>query len=325
MNFVKDWMIAFPGRELNDRVARRAFETGATSVTIRDGRALTMEDIDALTGGAVGNVNVPCPYCGIPGKFDMKITRPSLASANFVCFYCGRSGEVRAEGPVDRGKEAEARRRAIERDREQKAERQAHALRLWSEGVPIKDGDPVRRYLAARGIFELPPKVDEVLRYHSQCPFGPGTRKPCLVGLFRDVLTDVPVAIHRTVLNEGTKSPERKAFGPIARAAIKLWPLDGDRLTVGEGIETTLAAVTRFPWREPLRPGWALTVARSIAEFPVIEGVRHLRVLVDNDESGTGQKAAAQCATRWAKFDADVIKLMPPRTGDDFNDLVRSL
>ena len=58
--------------------------------------------------------------------------------------------------------------------------------------------------------------------------------------------------------------------------------------------------------------------------FPVIDGVEQLIVLVDNDESGTGQQAAAECARRWCDAGREVIRLVPSKSGTDFNDLVRA-
>lgn len=325
MNWLKDYALfcQSEGLDFESPAARRRFETGAEEITIRDGRPLTMEDIDALTGGLVGTSHVRCPYCGVPGKMNMKIERPTLDAARWVCFYCGQSGEVRAEGPVDRAKEEEARRRAAELDRERKAERQASAMRIWNECVPVRDGDAVSRYLEARGISELPPRIEEVLRAHPACPFGPGTRRPCMVALMRDVLSDEPRAIHRTWVSDDGRALGKMAMGPIARAAVKLWPLDADNLVIGEGIETVLAAATRLKWREPLRPAWALTVADNITRLPVIERVKRLVILVDNDENGVGPRAANRCAAAWRRVGRDVVLLTPKEKGVDFNDVVR--
>jgi hypothetical protein len=322
MSWLRDFAIFCDNEKLDrhSHISRRAFETGATSITIGDGRALTMEDIDALTGGLVGQFSVCCPYCGF-GKQNLKIERPSLSFARWVCFYCGRSGEVRAEGPIDRGKEAEARRRAIERENEERSRNLARALRIWENSERIKSGDRVHLYLNARGIFDLPPNVDEVLRFNSLTPFGAGAR-PCLIGLMRDVLTDEPRAIHRTALNEGVKSPPRRTLGPLRGAAVKLWPLTSETLAVGEGIETVLAAATRLKWREPLQPAWALTVANNVARFPIIERVKHLRILVDNDESGVGPRKSNLCAVTWRAAGRDVILLTPKEKGADFNDVI---
>jgi Toprim domain len=197
-----------------------------------------------------------------------------------------------------------------------KSERTAAAMRLWEQNMPL--GSLARKYLASRGILELPSNVDDVLRWHPSCPWGGGERRMAMVALFRDVLTDAPVAVHRTDIYRR----ERKALGPIRGAAVKLWPIAGDRLIVGEGIETVLSAATRLPYREPLRPAWAATVANNLAELPVVSDVQRLIILVDNDANGAGQRAAERCSMRWCDAGRKVMKLIPTKPDTDFNDLI---
>jgi hypothetical protein len=199
------------------------------------------------------------------------------------------------------------------------AERTADALRLWDEAVPLA-GTPAIRYLEARKIFKLPPNVDNVLRWHPSCPFG-RARVGCMVALFRDALTDEPRAVHRTHVNDIGKGAERMALGPIARAAIKLWPA-GEQLVVGEGIENVLAA-SQMIWKGTrLSPGWAATVANNMAGLPVIPGVKRLFVLVDNDASRTGERKAAELNWHWRNAGCEIVFLKHPIVGRDFNDLL---
>jgi hypothetical protein len=55
---------------------------------------------------------------------------------------------------------------------------------------------------------------------------------------------------------------------------------------------------------------------------PVLDGVASLTILVDNDESGTGQGAALQCSARWTGIGREVFRLVPRRPGADANDLL---
>jgi hypothetical protein len=169
--------------------------------------------------------------------------------------------------------------------------------------------------------LELPPNPDAVLRWHSQCPFG-RDKLPCMVALFRDALTDQPTGIHRTYVYSGSKA-ERMALGGIARSAIKLWPLDASgTLSVGEGIESVLAAV-QLGHAEP--PAWATTVANNLSVLPVIPNVRRLTVLADNDrdKTATGEIAARELRRAWVAAKREVIIKMPGEDGLDFNDLLR--
>jgi hypothetical protein len=109
-----------------------------------------------------------------------------------------------------------------------------------------------------------------------------------------------------------------------APRAIKLWAPDGPQLFVGEGLETSLAAATRLHYRDaPMRPAWATISRGGFIKLPVIDGIKRLVILVDNDLNGEGQRAAAQCADRWSRAGRTAVKLIPKRPGFDFNDLVK--
>jgi hypothetical protein len=196
------------------------------------------------------------------------------------------------------------------------------ALRLWGEAQPITD-TLAESYLAdIRGIdiAALPPEVD--LRFHPRCRFN-GAPAPCLLVLLRDALTDAPTGIHRIALTPevfaGGKV-ERRLLGRQGRGVAKLWPA-GSELVVGEGIETVLAAATRVRHHgAPLQPAWAAISAKPLEKLPVIPGVGRLVILVDHDDAG--KTAAAGCAERWRCAGRNVARLMPHRSGDDFNDVV---
>ena len=57
-------------------------------------------------------------------------------------------------------------------------------------------GTLAEQYLINRHIdvAALPENLDAVLRFHPDCPFGKGTRHPCLLALFRDLFTTRPPA-----------------------------------------------------------------------------------------------------------------------------------
>jgi hypothetical protein len=196
---------------------------------------------------------------------------------------------------------------------------------LWCEAEPL---NPLALdYFASRGINELPlPDVHGVLRFHPRCPFGPGEKRPCLIALLRDVLTNTSRAIHRTALSTGGKKLGRKLLGPKTHAAIKLWPNDevSMGLVIGEGLETVLAAATRIEQRGTLlRPAWTLGDAGNLAAFPVVPGIESLTILVDHDENGTGQRAALECSERWTQAGREVFRIIPDRCGDDLNNVVQ--
>ena len=64
--------------------------------------------------------------------------------------------------------------------------------------VNTYDGTVAERYLRQTRGLDIPDDLSGVLRFHSQCTFGPGVRRPCLVALFRDIVSNEPCAIHRS-------------------------------------------------------------------------------------------------------------------------------
>ena len=58
------------------------------------------------------------------------------------------------------------------------------------------------------------------------------------------------------------------------------------------------------------------------ARFPVLPNVKFLRILVDNDESGTGQKSAEECSQRWTAAGVEVQRVVPAQLGADMADVV---
>jgi hypothetical protein len=190
--------------------------------------------------------------------------------------------------------------------------------------VPLK-GTIGERYLAeTRGIdvAALPASIDEALRFHPACTFG-SAKRPCLIGLMRDPLSDIPVGIHRIGLaqnNGAIDKIERRGLGRLG--VIKLWRLDGSgQLVAGEGLETVLAAATRMTWHgAPLTPAWSVVCKGGLARLPVIPGVTQLIQLIDHDANNEGQKAAACGRQIWC--DRTIVPLMPKQSGWDFNDVI---
>jgi hypothetical protein len=200
-------------------------------------------------------------------------------------------------------------------------EKRRLALQIWQEARPIA-GTLAARYLSERRRIDIDalPDGDTALRFHPSCPFGPGVRKPCLIALLRNVVTDEAIGIHRIALTPDAERIERRMLG--GAGAVKLWPA-GRQLIVGEGIETVLAAATRISHRgAPLRPAWSAVSGGSLGKLPIIPGVERLLILVDHDVNGEGQRAAAHCAERWSRAGRLVTQLKPKRPGDDFNDVV---
>src|SRR5262249_12446379 len=156
----------------------------------------------------------------------------------------------------------------------------------------------------------------EALRFHSRCWLD-GKYPPALIALFRDIETGERAGIHRTWLTADAQKIDRRMFGRWPRPrAIKLWPAD-NRLVVGEGIETVLAAATQLG----MRPAWALSSKIYLQKLPVISGVDELTILVDHDSDGAA--AAIACDQTWRDAGRRVRLLRTKDPGlNDFNDLI---
>jgi hypothetical protein len=275
----------------------------------------------------------PCPLCGGRDRFAI-----NTAKLLWVCRGCQRGGDVIALiQHLDNCTFIEAVRYLIGNDigrisckplmarssgpNCKPVDHIDLALTIWHETQPM--GMLGKRYLASREL-ELPPQADEVLRFHPSCPFGGGARHPCLVALYRDIVSNAPCAVHRTALTADGRKIERKALGPTSGAAIKLYAdeMIESGLFIGEGIETVLRGI-----RFGLRPAWALGCAGAIRAFPVLRGIETLTILVDNDlpdQNGrrVGQDAAQSCGMRWAAAGHEVRLITPNRPGTDMADIL---
>ncbi|MFS8052338.1 toprim domain-containing protein [Rhizobium sp. BR 317] len=197
------------------------------------------------------------------------------------------------------------------------------ALNIWHSAVSIV-GSPAAAYLSSRGV----PYQSEALRWHPFCPFGNGVKVGCLVALVRNIITDEPQAIHRTAIDwSGRKLSEldgngRKALGSVKGGAIKLFSAV-DSLGIGEGIETTLS-IRQLPGLDTL-PVWSVLNAAGVAAFPALPGVRSAFVAIDNDRSGTGEKAASALLQTLTASGTKLQSIRTQKVGTDLNDLIMEM
>lgn len=201
--------------------------------------------------------------------------------------------------------------------------RRADTIEYWFE--PPGETDPKRKTWHKR---KIPHPVQDswhhVLRFAKKCRFD-GAYYPAMIALYRDIETDEPRAIHRTLLTREGHKIGRAMLGPVKGCAIKLdWnTFGGERipatLAIGEGIESALAGRI-FGYR----PAWALGSAGAIAAFPVIPGISELIIFGENDASGANLNACIECKARW-RDSAHVIRIRPDDGCSDLNDAWISL
>jgi hypothetical protein len=192
------------------------------------------------------------------------------------------------------------------------------AIAIWEASHAIR-GTAAETYFRRR-CLDIPPRIEEAIRFHPACPFGPGPRRPCMVALFVDIQTNEPRALNRTALTPEGEKLGRMYLGPKAGCCINLSPDDDVELglTIGEGIETCLAALMLG-----FAPTWACGDANNITKFPVLSGIEALTILVDNDRAGFA--AARACGERWVAPGREVLTVASPIAGEDIDDLRKGI
>jgi hypothetical protein len=189
------------------------------------------------------------------------------------------------------------------------------AQKIWNEASK-KPEQPALDYLASRALDPPMDLFGPVLRFHPRTPWrnedtGVTERIPCLIAAFRSIHDDEITGIHRIRLDRPEHWPkvDRRMLGICAHAAVKLGPV-GPKLTIGEGIETSLAAM-----QMGYGPAWALGSKSAITFFPVIGEVRELKIL----EEPENRNELRICGKRWMKARRKVIALKS-LVGSDAND-----
>jgi hypothetical protein len=124
--------------------------------------------------------------------------------------------------------------------------------------------------------------------------------------------------VHRTWLwgdgsGKAPVDPQRMALGPCAGSAVRLAPA-AETLCIGEGIETTLAAMQATG----LAAGAALSTS-GLRRLVLPAQVRLVVILADGDDPG--ERAALDAGRRWAADGLRVRIARPPR-GYDFADVL---
>ncbi|MBW7851041.1 MAG: toprim domain-containing protein, partial [Rhodospirillales bacterium] len=190
---------------------------------------------------------------------------------------------------------------------------------ILARAVPAA-GTLVDTYLAGRGLG--PAGSPDLLFHPDLTHWDTRTGWPAMVAVIRDHAGAV-LGLHRTWLaaDGAGKAPlpkNRKMLGRVAGGAVRLGAPAGGLLALAEGIETTLAAMRACP----SLPAWATLSAGNLETAVLPPQVRRVVLLADHDASGTGLRAAETAAARLHAEGRRVWIALPPRQGDDFNDLL---
>jgi putative DNA primase/helicase len=138
---------------------------------------------------------------------------------------------------------------------------------------------------------------------------------PAMVALVEHVARGI-VGIHRTYISPDYRRQNRAALGPIGGGAVRLgMPRAGEWLAIGEGIESTAAAIVACGI-----PGWAALSAGGIRALILPPEATHIIICADHDRSGTGARAAHDAAARWLAEGRRVRIAIPPEPDTDMAD-----
>ena len=193
----------------------------------------------------------------------------------------------------------------------------AIAHNVWKATRPIV-GTVATAYLDARGVGYV--AGAPALRFHPGITHrnAPGRRFPALVAGVQDAGGEF-LGIQRTYLDGARKAdldPVRASLGSIAGGAVRLAPVLDDTVLVGEGVESTAAAMKVLEW-----PGgaWATLGTSGLRAVVLPESVRRVLIAADRDDNGAGQKAAAALARRM-QAEGRRVECWLPSIHRDFND-----
>ena len=198
--------------------------------------------------------------------------------------------------------------------------RTKRAMKTWNLSGP-PEGTAVERYLHGRGL-KLPmtptPPMPLALRNHQGLKHPTGSVWPAMVALVTNGLDGAPMAIHRTFLlvdgsGKAPVDPAKMMYGPTRGGAVRLGEA-GEKLLIGEGIETCLAAM-----QATSIPAWAALSASGFSTLALPPEVREVIILADGDEAGVN--AARDAARRW-KWEGRITRVAQAPEGEDFNDIL---
>ena len=264
-----------------------------------------------------GNHRTACPSCGRNERDrTLGVTIEYGGKGVAHCFRCGHVETHRPDAKTWTRPARLVERPATPQKHEALSD---YGLELWSACEPLSG--IALAYLGARRC-KVPP-LDGHLRWHRALRHPSGSHGPALVGLITHVETGKPLSLHRTWIEaDGRKAafdPPRMLLGnhAIKDGVIRLWP--DETVTLGlavtEGIETALSLAWAY------QPVWSCIDAGHVAALPVLPGIETLVIGADNDPAG--QKAAMECANRWALADVEV--LVTRQAANDLNDVLQEL
>lgn len=271
----------------------------------------------AWTAYDTGNHRISCPACGRSERDKtLGLTIDADGKGVAHCFRCNLTESYRPDGGARLTNRSEPRIKAAAPS-EKHDSLSDYGRDLWAASKPVSG--VALDYLNTRHC-RIPP-ADGDLRWHSSLKHPTGYVGPALVARITDALTGEPLSLHRTWIRaNGRKAdvePPRLLLAAHRKqgGVIRLWPDESvtHGLGIAEGIESALSLAWAY------EPTWSVIDAGNLAALPVLPGVEVLTIAADNDVAG--QKAADECAQRWA--DSGREAFITTQKQNDLNDAIQ--
>jgi hypothetical protein len=276
-------------------------------------REISVEEIAialGTVGSAGGAYRCDCPVCGYRA---LSVYEDDNGAVRFHCYSCNDKraiqSHLKARGLLPSRQSPEM----------LQATQLAEATATWAAGGPV-EGSVAAHYFGHWR--KIPGPYPSTLRYVSNQFSEPWKN---LVALTQSADGKI-LGVHLTKLDlfgEGKqrlgrrRSPYRR-FGLLDGGGV--WfgtPGDGE-LIVGEGIETTLAAMIVLE----SSCGVASLGAKGMTRLVLPGETQHVHIAADNDVAGDGQQAADEARARWTAEGRRVRVSTPNTAGADFNDIL---
>jgi putative DNA primase/helicase len=208
-------------------------------------------------------------------------------------------------------------------------DRRKYALQILADTAANQGHDKAELlsdYFAARGIKTVPPTAMLALPWDMDPYDHPPRLIPDDPGMIFAVTDGTQIiGCHVTwlifeagkIVSKRRKEPQCQFFGPVSGGYIRLYEDDTvpDKFVIAEGVETATAFAQ-------LRDIPTAIAALSAGNMPKINPPRASGYIIaaDNDENGTGYKAARRLAYKLVRAKQRVWIKMPEQVGTDWND-----
>lgn len=194
------------------------------------------------------------------------------------------------------------------------------AAKVWAECLPIHN-TLAQAYLQNRGITQTPLNI----RFHPNLYHKFSERSyPAMVAAVTHWGNNEVVAIHRTYIDAKTATKaaiesNKMMLGSVVGGAVQL-SRPAKTLVLTEGIENALSVIEATGMA-----AWAVLSSSNYKSFilPTLDIVGEIIIAADNDENGVGLSTAHEAAQIWQRQGRNARIALPPKQGQDFNDLLR--